>query len=574
MVISSSYIRNTRGSVMPLFVISTAAIVALVGATLALSMDSRAATELQVTADNSALAGATAFINVKSAKLDDRISEAEKLAKAYAKRSIDYRLSDFEVLAKSEDAYGQTVQLAVEMEFDPVNAAASIVGRNANVEIRRKAKAEATWGFPLCTLSLSGDGTGLKLAGEASLDANNCLVWANTSGRASMEFTGGKLRSKYACTHGQYTKDGFASVIPNPSTQCRTIPDPLADWKAPLPGSVSEVRGLSDPLPVEPDLPPNLKRLRDAFDQNPDGFIRQIRNLLKEPSELDCCFAQYAYELQRIGDDGIDPERSALSDMTIPGTSASLDRDQLDDVTGPAEDNDWSHPRLNIDQEDDTELDEDSGRLEDGPAEGYTLWELAQAAGLADPSGNGGEEPVDEDRYYNSPTLTLSPGTFRGLHIFEGHIRFTPGVYHIVGAPLILRRRATMTAEGVTFVLHGDNAYIEVLDEARLEITAPTTGPTAGFAIAQNKDSIKSKAYAKTRLAGSGSAMLIGTVYLPKQNFEVTGSGTGEQESPLLQIVANELRFDQNGQLKIDFDEAKTEVPVVIKPERTARLIE
>ncbi|MEM1088416.1 MAG: pilus assembly protein TadG-related protein, partial [Pseudomonadota bacterium] len=114
-------IREDNGSVMPFFVISLAAIVALIGGTLALSMDSRAANEIQHTADNSALAGATAFINVKSAKLEHRIQEAEKLATAYAARTVDYNLSDFEVLAKSEDEYGQTIQLAVELEFDPVN---------------------------------------------------------------------------------------------------------------------------------------------------------------------------------------------------------------------------------------------------------------------------------------------------------------------------------------------------------------------------------------------------------------------------------------------------------------------
>ncbi|MEM1088254.1 MAG: hypothetical protein AAGH90_11030, partial [Pseudomonadota bacterium] len=460
------------------------------------------------------------------------------------------------------------------VEFDPVNAAANMIGRNANVDIRRKAKAEATWGFPLCTLSLSGRGTGVSLGGQAVLKADNCLVWSNTKGRASMQFNGGQMRSKYACTHGRYKKAGRASILPLPSTKCRTIPDPLADWQAPLPGNSETVKELSEPLPSTPNLPPRLEALQNKIRQNPDAYMRQIRRLLKQPSELDCCFAQYAYELQRIGNDGVNPERGALSDMTIPGTSITLDRDQLDDVTGPAEDNDWSHPRLNIDQDDDTELDEDSGKLDDGPAEGYTLWELAQAAGLADPLGDRPEQPLDADKYFDLPTLTLSPGTYEGLHIFEGHVRFTPGIYHIISAPLILRRRATMTANGVTFVLHGDGAYIEVRDEARLEITAPVTGPTAGFAIAQNAQSIFGSDYATTRLAGSGSAMLIGTVYLPKQNFEVTGSGSGEQESPLLQIVANELRFDQNGQLKIDFDDQKTEVPVVIKPERTARLIE
>lgn len=570
---AGTYPRDARGSIMPMFVFCLAAIVALIGATLALSMDSKAANEVQVTADNSALAGATAFINVKSAKLEDRIEESKRLAETYAEQNTDYRLVDFTVLSKSEDAYGQVVDLQVELEFSPVNAAASLVGRNANVDIARKAKARATWGFPLCTLSLSGGTTGLTVSGEAELHANNCLVWSNTKGRDSMQFTGGEMLSKYACAHGKYRKQGVSRVMPLPSTDCRAIPDPLADWQAPLPGKAMAARSLDEPLPAAAPLDPAMEALRDDFKKNSRPYIQQIERLLKNITEMECCFAQYAYELERIGQDGVSPIDGPLGDLSIPGTSPNLDRDQLDDVTGPAEENDWSHPDLNIDQHAQTRLDA-AGRLTNGPGKGFTLLELAQGAGLMEPLGGPQEKPIDADRFYDTPTLTINPGTFEGLHIFEGHVRFTPGVYHIVGAPLILRRRATMTAEGVTFILHGDQAFIEVLDEARLEITAPTTGPTAGFAIAQNRDSIVSTDYSTTRLAGSGSASLIGTVYLPKQNFEVTGSGSGDQTSPLLQVVANELRFDQNGQLKIDFDEDSTDVPVVIKPARTARLIE
>ena len=50
---------DDRGSVMPIFAVGLLVILSLAGATIALSFDSRAATNLQISADESALSGAT-----------------------------------------------------------------------------------------------------------------------------------------------------------------------------------------------------------------------------------------------------------------------------------------------------------------------------------------------------------------------------------------------------------------------------------------------------------------------------------------------------------------------------------
>ena len=79
--------------------------------------------------------------------------------------------------------------------------------------------------------------------------------------------------------------------------------------------------------------------------------------------------------------------------------------------------------------------------------------------------------------------------------------------------------------------------------------------------------------FAHSRLAGDGIVDAIGTIYLPRHNFEISGNGSGKQASPLLQIVANTVTLAENGELKIDFDPTQTQVPVGIKPARTARLV-
>jgi hypothetical protein len=169
-----------------MFVISLIAIVALVGATLALSMDSRASNELQYTADSAALGGAVAFIKAQTPKLEERKKLALKQAQDLANANTEYALVDLQAVATSEDEYGQYLKMGVELEFKPTNAAASLVGRNANVAVRSRAVADATWGFPLCLLALSETGEAFTTSGNAAFASKNCIVrWSCFSAQFS-----------------------------------------------------------------------------------------------------------------------------------------------------------------------------------------------------------------------------------------------------------------------------------------------------------------------------------------------------------------------------------------------------
>ncbi|MCH2456733.1 MAG: hypothetical protein MK186_01655 [Henriciella sp.] len=178
------------------------------------------------------------------------------------------------------------------------------------------------------------------------------------------------------------------------------------------------------------------------------------------------------------------------------------------------------------------------------------------------------------DRQFDMETDTLTPGTYCGLDIAYGHVRMQPGTYFIKGAPMTVTRKATVTAEGVTIIFTGPGAYLRVSDEARLDLSAPTGGPLAGIAVAERRNTALNGAPVVSRLTGRGALSIIGLVYLPTQNFFISGSGAGDQSSPLLQIVANRISLRDTGMLRIDFNPGKTDVPVAIQPARIARLIE
>ena len=78
------------GSVMPIMAMSLMAIVSLGGAALALSLDSRAANNLQSTADFAALSGASAFVASASPRLEDRIADAKSSVEASVSANADF----------------------------------------------------------------------------------------------------------------------------------------------------------------------------------------------------------------------------------------------------------------------------------------------------------------------------------------------------------------------------------------------------------------------------------------------------------------------------------------------------
>ena len=496
------------------------AILALVGSTLALGMDSRSGSKVQQAADSAALGGATAFLNTDSPRAKDRLEAARQQAKVLAENNSEYSLADLVVDAVSEDAFGQHTRLAVELEFQPVNFFGRFTGRNATAPVRRRAVATSTWGFPLCLLALSPENeTGLSLKHMARLVAEGCIVWSNDSSSASMRFDGGRAEAKSFCAAGLVNRSHRANVSPLPSVQCDPIPDPLGDWRPPAPDTC---------LP-DPDFDPPLS-------------------------------------IQRAAD-------------------KVLDRLQLERVRGNRNDDD---------DDDDDEDDEDGPGRGNGQANGLANGACNTPAGRSNPNcpsnAATGEGLSDFDllaltdnlfnalyvldRKYDHPTDTLTPGTYCGLDIAYGHVEMAPGTYFIKGAPMEITRRATVTAEGVTIIFTGQNAYLRVSDEARLDLKAPAEGDLAGIAVAERRNTRTGGMPVVSRLTGTGAMSIIGLVYLPTQNFFISGAGAGDQSSPLLQIVANRIAIRDTGELLIDFKPGNTDVPVAIQPARIARLIE
>ena len=169
-------------------------------------------------------------------------------------------------------------------------------------------------------------------------------------------------------------------------------------------------------------------------------------------------------------------------------------------------------------------------------------------------------------------------------------VNLAPGTYYIKDGPLVLNGSDELIGEGVTFIMSGRNASVQISGDGILRLTAPTSGPFAGIALAEDRTTRKESLFAAfaarrsgtavvaeelvSTIKGNGQIHIEGLIYLPNQTIEITGSGWGKKSSPYLQMISKRIKITELGGLYIDFNPSATSVPVVIEPTREARLVE
>ena len=138
-------------------------------------------------------------------------------------------------------------------------------------------------------------------------------------------------------------------------------------------------------------------------------------------------------------------------------------------------------------------------------------------------------------------TYTLSPGVYCGGLTLQANstVNLQPGIYLIEGGGLSMSGNTTVTGSGVTFVLTGSGSTVSVSGNAKVDLSAPTTGPTAGLAFfgdPTNTDSVS--------FSGNGSLSVNGAMYFPGQS--VSFEGNTSNGSGCTQLVAYAITFTGN----------------------------
>ncbi len=132
--------------------------------------------------------------------------------------------------------------------------------------------------------------------------------------------------------------------------------------------------------------------------------------------------------------------------------------------------------------------------------------------------------------------------TINGNVDVKGNTTLSPGIYIINNGGFNDTGQNTVTGNGVTIILtsatpSSDTGTFSVTGGGGLNITAPTTGPTAGIALWADGQLPNQE----DKFAGGTTSSLVGAIYLP--SHDVKFAGNGNTASKCMQMVAYNIIF-------------------------------
>jgi Flp pilus assembly protein TadG len=174
----------------------------------------------------------------------------------------------------------------------------------------------------------------------------------------------------------------------------------------------------------------------------------------------------------------------------------------------------------------------------------------------ADPYAAMSFPPFNGCDYHNlkiNSTVTLSPGVFcGGISVTAGAVvTLNPGIYYMDQGSLSVLGNATIQGTGVTIVFTsstGNNwATASISSNAIINLTAPTTGPTAGIVIFGDRNMPVGTVF---KMTGGDTQSFGGAIYLPKAALIYAGGSSAS--NGCTQIVADTLNWWGNSKLSLN----------------------
>ena len=159
---------------------------------------------------------------------------------------------------------------------------------------------------------------------------------------------------------------------------------------------------------------------------------------------------------------------------------------------------------------------------------------------------------------------TFSPGVYcGGISMSSGvDATFLPGHYVIRNGRLTSSGGGSIRGDQVVFHLTGTGALVNVSGGGDIRLTAPRSGPLAGFVFYQDKEATPGL---KNKISGGGALYYEGAVYFPDQHVEMSGGSTGTTP-PWTMFVARTLLISGGGALRVraDYDASSVPAPLTL----------
>jgi len=145
----------------------------------------------------------------------------------------------------------------------------------------------------------------------------------------------------------------------------------------------------------------------------------------------------------------------------------------------------------------------------------------------------------------NNPVLTLNPG----IYIFScgANLSMTSGTLQATGGVTLVFEHGLPCNGGGNPPSYPGAANIQ--GNANLNLTAPTSGPTAGLAIFQERTTCpqsNGNSSCSNTLAGTGTLNITGAAYFPDNPVAYSGGSGGGGASQCTQLIASTITFSGN----------------------------
>lgn len=162
-------------------------------------------------------------------------------------------------------------------------------------------------------------------------------------------------------------------------------------------------------------------------------------------------------------------------------------------------------------------------------------------------------------RITGSGSHALTPGVYcGGIKMSGSHdATFEPGIYVIKDGPLKRSGSGTITGTSVAFYFTGSDAHADLSGSTDISLTAPSSGPLAGFVFYQGPFA---EADLTSTISGGGAIYYEGTVYFPDHHVDWSGSSV-VSTPPCTLFVVKTLRMTGSTVFRAAADYASSAIP-------------
>jgi len=152
--------------------------------------------------------------------------------------------------------------------------------------------------------------------------------------------------------------------------------------------------------------------------------------------------------------------------------------------------------------------------------------------------------------------VVLTPGTYcEDIKIkSQSTVRFEPGIYILKDAMLKVDSDAVVTGEEVMFAFTGNNSKLWFSSGATITLSAPRSGPYAGFQFFQAAHD-ESITHGWATIIGGVNLEYDGIFYFPRQQIWIAGGSRVKARTSSYAMIADKLWFQDSTRTEIEMAE-------------------